>query len=48
MAINTGWSYRGRPFSKSQFENSYLKKNKVVKNYSEYLSFIAKNYKKIL
>lgn len=48
MVIHRGWSFRGRPFSKSQFESSYLKKNKVVKNYSAYLTFISKNHKKVL
>lgn len=41
MPKYSGWGIRDRPFSKSEYENSYLKKNNG-KSYTKYLQSYAK------
>ena len=40
-----GWSYRGRPFSPSQYKKSALKKNGKM-GYGAYLEEYGRQYKK--
>jgi len=41
----TGWSFRGRAFTKKEFDNSYLKQNTKM-SYGKYLGFFARQYNK--
>ena len=38
----TGWGIKGRPFSKSEFDRSWIKTTTTVKTYPNYLKAIAK------
>jgi len=42
--IYKGWSFRGRPFSQAQFNNSYLKINSKI-SYVKYLQAYARQWK---
>lgn len=41
MTKYKGWSYRGRPFSKAQYKESFLKKNTGM-SYARYLREYAR------
>ena len=42
VKLMTGWTINKRPFSKTEFNNSALKKSGLVKTYSEYLNDLAR------
>ena len=39
----TGWGTKGRPFSQSEFNRSYIKKNIHSLSYSRYLMEVSKS-----
>ena len=41
-----GWDYRGQPFSKEQFDRSYLKSKGGIKTYRSYLMSLVRFQKK--